>query len=152
MVIGYKVFSKGLKRRDGFQYKEGRTYFHAGDISLHHGGFYFCQLPHLVDSHYLLDDSTEYAVIQILGRVIHGKNHSTDLSVTNKMKIIKVLTRSEFMCHVADGPHKLPSGNIYWLRCGVLHRDGDLPAVIKVSGHLSWYYHGRLYIDGISSY
>ena len=39
-------------------------------------------------------------------------------------------------------------GTQRWHQNGVLHRDGDRPAVIKVGGSKYWYQNGRLHRDG----
>ena len=46
-----------------------------------------------------------------------------------------------------DLPAKVYWGNCEWYKKGVLHRDGDLPAVISARGDLEYYQKGKRHRD-----
>ncbi|KIL38220.1 hypothetical protein SD70_27730 [Gordoniibacillus kamchatkensis] len=83
---GYKAFKKGLICR-GFQYKEGKTFEHTGDLRVCNSGFHFCENPLDVLNYYpLIDDNGElsdFAEVEALGDIKTEDNKS----VTNKIKI-----------------------------------------------------------------
>lgn len=89
----FKGFEKGLKCRK-FQYKEGETFTHVGDISLCTRGFHFCEKISDVFSFYNKNfEKNEYAIVEPLGEI----KKSNDKCVTNILKIVKVLTPQEVL-------------------------------------------------------
>jgi len=78
---GYKAYNKDLICR-GFQYKEGETYTHEGDIELCKSGFHFCENPLDVLDYYDLCDS-EFTEVEPLGKTITNHNKT----VTDSIKI-----------------------------------------------------------------
>jgi len=78
---GYKGFNKNLTCL-GFQYEEGQTYKHEGNIELCDSGFHFCQNPFDVLDFYNLCDS-EFTEVEASGE-IKSNNQKT---VTNEIKI-----------------------------------------------------------------
>ncbi len=47
-----------------------------------------------------------------------------------------------------DVPFTTLGGNKYWYHYGLLHRDGDLPAIEEINqGQTAWYQYGRLHRD-----
>jgi hypothetical protein len=80
-VKGFKAFNKNMQCR-GFQFEEGQTYEHQGDISLCQSGFHFCENPFDVLDYYDLCDS-EFAAVEAEGET---KTEGSK-TVTNKIKI-----------------------------------------------------------------
>lgn len=89
--FAFKGFDKDLKCR-GFQYVEGETYtMDENQISLCNRGFHFCYRIKDVFQFYRNDGKNQFAIIEPLGKVLK----SSDKSVTNQIKIVKVLSPSE---------------------------------------------------------
>jgi hypothetical protein len=89
----YKGFNKGLKCR-GFQYKEGETFTHKGNISLCTKGFHFCEKISDVFNFYKKNFEThEYAIVEALGEI----KKTNDKCVTDVLKIVRVLTPQEVL-------------------------------------------------------
>ena len=89
--FAFKGFDKNLKCR-GFQYVEGETYtMDEYQISLCNRGFHFCYRIKDVFQFYRNDGNNQFAIIEPLGKVLK----SSDKSVTNQIKIVKVLTPTE---------------------------------------------------------
>ncbi len=78
---GYKAFNKGFICKD-FQYEEGQTYEHKGNIAICNSGFHFCENPLDVLNYYDLCES-EFAEVEALGEIDTEKNKSA----TSKIKI-----------------------------------------------------------------
>jgi hypothetical protein len=89
----FKGFKKGLECR-GFKYKEGETFTHDGHLSLCNRGFHFCEKISDVFSFYRKDfDKHVFAIVEPLGEIKRTK----DKCVTNKLRIVKVLTPQEVL-------------------------------------------------------
>jgi hypothetical protein len=135
------------------------------EIQLILSGFHFCQYPLDVLKYYWQDDAL-YALVKAEDKVIHDN----DLSVTNKITILQLLTREDLnklmpnevvrqdgkkewyvngQLHRLDGPAiEFSSGSKQWFKNGQLHRlDG--PAIEWMYGTKEWYKEGRLHrLDG----
>jgi hypothetical protein len=173
-MIGYKAFRKGLlgfphksweKSRytgplNNFKYEIGKIYEINEKLQLNKIGLH-------VNNWYKNFDDTEYAIIKILGNYIDDT--LTNQSVTDKMEIIKKITRIQLIDCVENGDYVCLNGNIEsyskgrlhsyndlpaikwangsrsWYRYGILHRDNNLPARININGDKRWYTRGVLY-------
>lgn len=89
-MIAYKGFKKDLTCR-GFQYEENKIFSIDEDPVVCKSGFHYCSK--LVDcfNYYANIDSHVFAEVEILGKV----DSEGDKSATNKIKILRVLGRSE---------------------------------------------------------
>lgn len=161
MVTGYKAFHKGLIGHNKYQFKEGETFIQNGELQFCRNGFHFCVDPRNIEKYYPHTNTTEYAIIEALGNVLHdGPSYK---SITNKIKIIKVLTYAEFNEVIKtfilesltsfgyeiklkngkfhsdnDEPSIItPNGSKYWCKNGFLQRDNDLPT-IETKEYMTW--------------
>jgi hypothetical protein len=92
----YKGFNNKLQCRN-FQYAEGETYNMDGNIVLCKKGFHYCDKLSDVFTYYERTNS-KFALVQPLGDIDFDSNKS----VTNKLKILKVLTDKEINEILAD--------------------------------------------------
>jgi hypothetical protein len=53
--------------------------------------------------------------------------------------LIAWFQQKKIKLHLNEGYVKCDSGDQYWFRNCLLHRDNDLPAVIKANGDCEWY-------------
>jgi hypothetical protein len=155
-MFGFKLFNK--KKSDpsilydnaGYSYEIGSEYQSPEELTLSFNLntrrlfpmiFEYFEFPlDFADSY---NDSKICCLIEILGPKIH--NHEKNISITNKIKIIKPLTKDELLNYCEDGENKMPSGNLYYCLNKTYHRADDLPAIIRVNGFQAWYQYGKLY-------
>ncbi len=99
----FKVFNRDMKCRD-FQYEEGQTYTHEGDIRLCTTGFHFCKDLVLTLQYYPCAKITDnrYAEVEILGK-IEFEIPTEHKGVTDKIKIIRVLSDEEVLGMIDGG-------------------------------------------------
>lgn len=162
---GYKAFDGNFKCR-GFQYEVGQTYTIDEYPIMCRRGFHFCQLPVSVVNYYnwINNDCQDmrFAEVEAYGALTEG-----DKSVTDKIKIVREITREEFekLCtgqfeiyhakrhyyqgqlHRDDGPAiEYKNGDKYWYKNGQLHRD-DGPSIEYSNGFWEWYKNGQIHRD-----
>ncbi len=88
---GYKAFNRDLTCR-GYQYEIGKEFEHKGEIGLCESGFHFCKRIVDIQKYYNLNnEDTRICKIEATGEIIEGE----DKCVTNKIKIIKEVTKEE---------------------------------------------------------
>lgn len=108
MMEGYKAFGPGWVCR-GFQYEIGKTYkLKKGEtLEMCRCGFHFCK--NLVDvfGYYPLDESTLIAEVIALGEI---RQEGTKY-VTDKIKIVRLLTREELQKLIRDDYYNSGSHN-----------------------------------------
>ena len=91
-IKGYKIFNPDFTCRD-FKYEVGKKYKHKGGISLCSSGFHFCiEIKHLY-SYYNFDYKNIVCEIEASGEI----KHSTEKSVTNTIKIIRIINVEELL-------------------------------------------------------
>jgi len=88
---GFKATDKEGKCQ-GFQFEVGKIYKEKGEIKMCSKGFHFCKNAHDVLNYYSGVDSRFFEV-EALGKVLSEE----DKSVTNELKIIKEITKSELL-------------------------------------------------------
>src|SRR3990167_10029468 len=94
IIRGFKGFTKDLKCK-GFQFEEGKTYKHEGDISICNSGFHFCTDPLDVLEYYPLIDSVFHEV-EAIGKIEKNSDGDSKI-VTSEIKIGKKLTLKDFV-------------------------------------------------------
>ena len=95
---GYKVFNSDLTCR-GFQFKEGETFTHDGEIKLCESGFHFHENVKDLFNYYSFSSNIKVAEVSAIGKVITGD----DKSVTDKLKVVRILTHDELLNLVNTG-------------------------------------------------
>jgi hypothetical protein len=105
-VKGYKAFDKDLKCLD-FQFKVGKTYAHKGEILLCNQGFHFCLEANDVFNYYTFAPKTRVCEVEALGDVV-GEG---DKRVTNKIKIIKEISRLKLLTIINAGKENTGRAN-----------------------------------------
>ena len=73
-------------------YKVGKTYTYKGELSMCNSGFHFCNDFDSLLQYYPMKKSLKIFEIEVLGEIISEGNKS----VTNKLKVIKVISLSKF--------------------------------------------------------
>ena len=88
---GYKAFDKDLKCR-GFQYVVGSTAEVSGKIALCGNGLHFCQeLKNVFDYYEKSYENTRVCEVEAIGKI----KTKGDKSVTNKLRIVRELSKEE---------------------------------------------------------
>ena len=104
---GYKAFNKDLKCK-GFQYEIGKEFEQRGKIELCERGFHFGKKIVDIQNYYNLgDENTRLCEIEATGEVIEGD----DKCVTNKIKIIREISKEEMYILGNEGKENIGLGN-----------------------------------------
>ena len=144
-MIGYKGFNAQLQGYNKFQFEEGNTYEITGTLEMCKNGFHFCDMPINVLEFYTNTNNNKYAIIEALGEIAVDK--MSKKLVTNKIKIIKVISYEELMQLCKNAVFKVKTGNYYFDENSNYHRENDLPAVERANGSKAWYQHGKYHRD-----
>lgn len=95
--FGIKGFDKDLKCR-GYQFTIGKTYVEELTPKLCGRGFHYCKTIKDVFSFYRNDGKNRFCLIEVLGDTDDG----IDKSCTNKIKIVRELTKEEVSIGITD--------------------------------------------------
>ena len=127
-----KVYSKNL-----FEYEIGKIYeLSKGEMKFCNHGFHYCDFPLNIDSYFNQSDIIVYCLVEILGDTIHD-NYGHQ-SITNKIRIIKIISREDFFNLYTDGEHE----SIYGTKFNILNK--------KIHGEMKdRYFNIRLFNHGI---
>jgi hypothetical protein len=85
-IKGYKGFDKDFKCQ-GFQYEEGKSYSHTGNIKICSSGFHFCENPMDVLTYYPLLNGTIFCEVEGSGK--NEKENDKDSKVCSENITIK---------------------------------------------------------------
>lgn len=96
----YKAFNPDMTCR-GFQYEIGKTYEIEGEPIMCARGFHACMKLESVFYYYSNYNKPILCEVEILGDVVYGKNDE-DKIVTNKIKIVRELTKEEVEQYAFD--------------------------------------------------
>lgn len=96
-VIGVKGFDKDLKCR-GFEFKIGKTYEEEYKPKLCKRGFHFCSSIEDVFQYYKKNGQNRFCLIEAIGDIDFG----TDKHATNKIRIVRELTKEEVDCKLTN--------------------------------------------------
>ena len=111
---GYKGFDESMKCK-GYQYEEGGTYKHKGDIAVCESGFHFCENPLDILDYYDLCDST-FAEIEATGKVVghtgDSKHATTEITVSAKLDLAGFVKAAvDFLLLKINGKKTAASGD-----------------------------------------
>ena len=145
-MFGYKAFYKTsdpnkFKAYGGFIYELDTVYETTEPLEFCKNGFHFCNFPLDVDMYYNCNQDYNYIVyglVHILGDVYHDKKYHK--SITNKIKIIKLLKRSKLFNLYSDGEHQTIYGDIFHIKNKKLYNPNNQPAIIRNDGTKEWFY------------
>lgn len=96
-VIGIKGFDKDLKCR-GYEFKIGKTFEEDFTPRLCGRGFHYCKTISDVFNYYPNKNGNRFCVVEVLGTIEEG----TDKCCTNKIKIVRELSKSEITSGLTD--------------------------------------------------
>ena len=145
-MIGYKGFNYKLQGCIDFQFQEGQTYEIEGDLEMCKNGFHFCDMPLNVLDFYPNKYGNKYAIVEALGKVIIDYECAECKKlVTDKIKIVKVITLKELNDLCKNTIFNVKTGNYYFNENGKYHRENDLPAIEYANGTKEWWLNGKLH-------
>lgn len=105
-MLGYKAFDENLINRYGKEFELEKEYTIDGEIKFGSRGFHFC--TNLEDTLRYVDGSNAViAIVESLGdlqKYDDEYNGYYDMFVTNKIKIIKVLTKEDILKYMFKLP------------------------------------------------
>lgn len=105
---GYKGFNSDLTCR-GFQYEIGKEYEFDGEIEVCNNGFHFCKNIIDVKEYYnITEDDIKLCEIEATGEI----KEEEDKCVTNKIKIIREISKEEMYILGNEGKENRGLGNI----------------------------------------
>ena len=127
---GYKAFDKDLKCR-GFQYAVGSTAEVSGEIALCGNGLHFCQELKNVFNYYEKSyENTRVCEVEAIGEI----KTDEDKSVTNKLRIVRELSKEEIKNLTGDLKFNSGSGNSGDYNSGY-YNSGNRNSGNRNSGH-----------------
>jgi len=90
-------------------YEVGKTYTYNGKLSICNSGFHFCNDFDSLLDYYPIKKDLKVFEIEVLGEVISEDNKS----VTNKLKVIKVISLSKFKKSLKNNKYDKNNNLIY---------------------------------------
>ena len=110
-------------------YELGKTY-HGANVAYAYANALSFKEPRFMQRHALLEVRLEGVTSRVSG-VVTGK----------RMTVVRKLSAEE-ICTAWTGNLVHEDGTQRWFRNGELHREGDLPAVIRADGSQRWFLNG----------
>ena len=107
-IYGFKAFNKGLINKYGIKFTEGQIYTVKGQILFGHNGFHFCL--NIEDCFRYFDAQNEdidVAYVKGFGKIVKYDDEYYgyyDMFASEKIEIVKVLTREEIINIVLKRP------------------------------------------------
>ena len=86
-MIAYKGFNQDFTCQ-GFQYKEGETYTHDGELILKKSGFHSSPNPMYILNHYQPCNNARFALVDIRGKILDYK----EIYISSKIRIVLEMT------------------------------------------------------------
>jgi hypothetical protein len=142
----YKAMNKNMQCK-GFQFEVGKTYEMKGEPVMCERGFHCCAVLDNCLNYY--SAFSRFFTVEMLGTVVT----EGDKSVTNKIKIVDELSHNEInkeskmVRWEGDDVCKIIEDCVCWYKNGKIHRDNDLPAIVKSSGYREWWIEGSQHRD-----
>ena len=121
----------------------GKKYTTDNPPPLWTNGFRFTDMSFDLFKTFDDDPNIEYAMIHILGDIVH--NIEYNYSLTNKFKIIKVMSKEQILDMLLDGNSVTLAGDQITIMNKALHSIADKPAIIRATGDMYWYKEGKLH-------
>ena len=144
----YKAFHKDLTCI-GYQFEIGKTFQVEGDLEMCRHGFHCCQI--------LLSCLGYYPVNSRFCEVSIGDEYITDgdKTVAKQITIDREIIGdelNEMLTGVVERTFFIDDFSVItcecWYKTGLLHREGDLPAITYNNGGKEWYKFGKRHRDG----
>lgn len=127
MTMAYKGFNQNLQGFKGFQYNVGEIYNLDGELKICENGFHYCKRIIDIDNYYDLQDS-RICEVEIVGKEFtdhYGK------FVTDKIKIVRELSKKEINKYFKDNWKKLIKDGDYWTKMAVVRQGFGLDELVK---------------------
>ena len=87
-----------------------------------------------------------YVLIEAIGNISYKNyNYMFTEAYTDKIKIIKIITRNDILKMFSDGTFISSVGDIFNFKHNKLHSENDCPAIIRINGSKYWYNEGLLH-------
>jgi hypothetical protein len=132
-----------LNNMNGLYEACGKTYSTNNPPLMWKNGFRFTDMPLDLFKKFDDDPNIEYAMIHVLGDMVHNLEYN--YSLTNKFKIIKVMSKDQILDMMIDGKTVTLAGDQITIMNKVFHSIADNPAIIRASGDMYWYKEGKLH-------
>lgn len=82
-MLAYKGFNSDFTCQ-GFQYEEGKSYVHDGELILKKAGFHSAPNPIYILNHYQPQNGARFALVDIRGKILDYK----EIYISSKIRII----------------------------------------------------------------
>ena len=82
-MLAYKGFNSDFTCQ-GFQYEEGKSYIHDGELILKKSGFHSAPNPIYILNHYQPQNRAKFALVDIRGKILDYK----EIYISSKIRII----------------------------------------------------------------
>lgn len=82
-MLAYKGFNSDFTCQ-GFQYEEGKSYIHDGELILKKSGFHSAPNPIYILNHYQPQNGAKFALVDIRGKILDYK----EIYISSKIRII----------------------------------------------------------------
>lgn len=82
-MLAYKGFNSDFTCQ-GFQYEEGKSYVHDGELILKKSGFHSAPNPIYILNHYQPQNGAKFALVDIRGKILDYK----EIYISSKIRII----------------------------------------------------------------
>lgn len=152
-MFAFKAFKKTnsdniLVSFNNFFYEIGKIYETINPLRFCYNGFHYCEMPYDIDKYFKPEtDNIVYGLVEILGDVKYDIQYHN--AITNKIRVVKTLTRNELISYCKNGIYETNCGDIFYFKNHKYHNT-DGPAIIRKNGYQAWYQNGKLHREPLS--